>query len=521
MRVRTVISMTVMVGLMVAAGCNRAVRLKSDQRPEPEEKIVQLQLRDGTILQFGEAGGRYVSAGSRVSGLARVIPYDFCNPWDEQKRPHLDDVEFVPRAVPADSVTQYWVQRTDPVATTVLVLVVAAGAVGLAVAIVAAAKDSCPFVYAYDGEHFVFDAEPLGGAICRGLRRTECSRLEHLQAVAGEYRLLLRNEVNETQYLDAMRLRVVDHAPEQWLVPDHAGNLHVVGRPIPPQGAHDEAGRDIARLLGARDGAAWLTHTGALTAEERDLRHHLTVQFPKPRGAQHARLVGNAGTALWGSNMIREMLQLRGAAVGGWYEEIERGGERLTELALFNLREELYLLRVRAERDSGLVDRGFLYGSGPFIAEDRVVEFDVSDLPGEALTLHLDPPKGFWTLDYLAVEYDRDSIAAAPSLTLASARDQDGRDIAGSLRTSDGQYYVMPRNGDWAELTFAALPPVADGQVRSIFLETDGYYEIQIDKSRPEATSLVRQLLNEPGAIVAYSIERYLDWRRQQASLAR
>jgi hypothetical protein len=149
------------------------------------------------------------------------------------------------------------------------------------------------------------------------------------------------------------------------------------------------------------------------------------------------------------------------------------------------------------------------------MVEDRVVEFDVSDLAGEALTLHLDPPKGFWTLDYMAVEYDRDSVATARMLTLERGSDQDGRDIAGPLRESDGQYYVMPRKGDWAELTFTALPPVAGGQVRSVFLETDGYYEIQIDKRRPEETALVQRLLNEPGAIVAYSIGRYLDWRRE------
>jgi len=145
----------------------------------------------------------------------------------------------------------------------------------------------------------------------------------------------------------------------------------------------------------------------------------------------------------------------------------------------------------------------------------------VSDLPGETLTLHLDPPKGFWTLDYMAVAYDRDSVATSRTLILERGSDQDGREIAGSLRESDGDYYVMPRNGDWAELTFAAPAPAAEGQVRSIFLETSGYYEIQIDKRRPEATAQVQRLLNEPGAIVQYSIERYLEWRQQHAALQR
>ena len=69
-----------------------------------------------------------------------------------------------------------------------------------------AGPQSCPFVYSYDGENYIFDAEPLGGAISEGLKKTDYSRLEHLKGVEGKYHLFLRNELEETQYTDAIKL---------------------------------------------------------------------------------------------------------------------------------------------------------------------------------------------------------------------------------------------------------------------------------------------------------------------------
>ena len=506
-----IILMTLTAFLNLSMGCTHTVQIKKEEARVGYEKIVKLMTLDGTIVEFDHEGGRYLPMRNVIAGFARGT---------ERYGQRATAETIVPLSIPADSVTQLWVQRSNPAGTVFAVIGIAAVVI-LAVGLIAVAlKESCPFVYSYDGSRYVFDAEPLGGAICRGLQRAECSRLDYLKAADGEYRLMLRNEVDETQYLDAIRLLVVDHAPDQLIVPDTAGRLHVITQAAPLRAAVDENGRDITSFLRERDGAAWQTHLAGLSPTEADTRHHLTLTFPKPADAKRARLIVNAGTAIWGSNMIREMLQMRGDGVDGWYQEVDRRGPRLWELFSFNLREELYLMKLYVQRDTTLVERGMILGGGPFIAEDRVIEFDVSDLPGETLTIHLNPPKSFWTLDYMAVEYDRDSVATAQALDIVRGSDQDGADIAGPLRQSDGQYYVMPQKGNWAEVSFAALPPPGDNLERSIFLETDGYYEIQTDKSQPQQTELVQRMLNEPGAIAAYSIVRYLEWR-QQAKLDR
>ncbi len=124
-------------------------------------------------------------------------------------------VDGQPFSIAMDEVSHVWLRRRDTAGSIVASFFVGVGivvaAVLVAVAIVAATKDSCPFIYSWNGEEFVFDGEPYGGAITRGLERDDYSELEHLQAAGEIYRLRITNEVRETQFTNLMELWVVDH----------------------------------------------------------------------------------------------------------------------------------------------------------------------------------------------------------------------------------------------------------------------------------------------------------------------
>jgi hypothetical protein len=382
-----------------------------------------------------------------------------------------------------------------------------------------ATKESCPFVYSFNGEQYVFDAEPLGGAISRGLARTDYSRLDHLKPVDGKYNLLLRNEVEETQYLDEMKLVVVDHAETAQIIPDLEGNFRTIEQPVSPSATYDEKGMDLMNFVKSQDDIVWQTHLPRDDSYKgKNLKHRLTFEFPKPAGAQSAQLIANLGTALWGSNMIREMIQLRGDKLHEWYENVNHGGVALLELFHFINREELYFLKVQVQKGDKWVEKGILPGGGPLITENRILEFDIKDIPGDKLTIRLNPPMGFWTMDYIAVEYgNHPAPDAVTEIPLATAFDHNDNNIFENLREVDKSYYIMPQVGDWAKINFDA-PEERPGSKRSVFLKTTGYYEIQIDETQPEKTELIRQLLTTPGKIIEYSLDEYIKWRSQQMS---
>jgi hypothetical protein len=507
---RTFVLFALVAFLNSVIGCHYAAKVPVERLKGGSEKITKVALLDGRTIQFDEDGAMYLSSARKIFGFStKVDSIQF-----QGRGATVRSVEAV--NVPIDSVLQVWVQKTDPVATTLAVIGVAALVAVVVALVVAALKESCPFVYSWDGQKYVFDAEPLGGAICEGLQRSECSRLEYLKPDHDQYRLRFRNEVPETQYLDQVELLVVDHTPEQIIVPDTAGHLHVVTSAQPPVKATDENGKSIGKFVSQRDGLAWQTQmTEAVLKSSSDTRHHLTFEFPKPAGTRHARLIVNAGTAIWGSNMIREMLQMRGSHVDEWYQAVNQKGMKALQLLSFNLREEMYLMKVQVLKNDTFVERALILGGGPFVTEDRVIDLDVSDLSGDKLTLKLDPPKGFWTIDYLALEYDDTAQATPQVIPIAFGTDQDGRDIAPQLAMIDSDRYVMAHMGDWADIGFNA-PPTVPNRSRSIFLKTTGYYEVQIDKTAPEQTALINRLMSEPGTIASYSIERYLEWKQQQ-----
>lgn len=452
-----------------------------------EGKIAEVVFASGETVAFDRYGGTYVKDKGLIRGRTKegnVVEID------------INDVLYVR----VDTLSA----GKSILATVALIPVIFVGLVVLMIPF------SCPYIYSFDGENYVFDAEPLGGSVCRGMERTDYSKLDHLQSVDGKYRLIVRNETDETQYIDETSLIVVDHPPGSRVVPSFDGSMHVVVEPVTPHHAVDEHGTDLEKFLAAPDGIAWQSNLPKDDSYRgQPLRHELIFEFSKPPGASTAKLVVNAGTSLWGSNMIKEMLQLRGEKVDAWYESVRTGGPAVQELIDFNVREELFFLRFYLKEGNDWRFRGWIPAGGPLVTEDRVVNVDLSGITGETVTMRLNPPKGFWALDYFGLEFDDHPAPRVQELTIDTATDRDGAKVAVLLAKKDDRRVVMPSVGDQITLEFEA-PPKIDGAQRTVFLKMSGYYEIHIDKTRPEQKTLISEIVSNEGRIVEYSMEEYL-----------
>ena len=190
------------------------------------------------------------------------------------------------------------------------------------VAVVVATKQSCPFVYSWDGSQYIFDAEPYGGAISRGLERDDYSELEHIREQNGVYKLLVTNEVDETQYTNLMELWVVDHAQGSRVVSDENGMLRSFTGIQKLSAARDRDGNDLLLWLQATDRKIWEPDTVA--GPDGSLRQEVILTFPKPEDATEGTLIANAATGLWGSYMIKRMVELHGRDTSAWLESVDK-----------------------------------------------------------------------------------------------------------------------------------------------------------------------------------------------------
>lgn len=370
---------------------------------------------------------------------------------------------------------------------------------------------SCPYAYAFDGDHYVMDAEPLSGAITRGLERDDLCLLEHVRPSHGAYELMLRNELKETQYLDRIQLRVVDHPRGSTVCTDINGGLHAVTNLAAPTAAHDETGTDFRAVLKSSDHIPWQSMMPTDDSwRDVPLRNELTFTFSRKHGAPSANLVVDAATSQWGSVMMREMMQARGDRLDDWYASVDAHGPALGEMIRFNQREELYFLKVYVREGDEWVQRGWIPGGSPSASELKAIPLDLSGVEGDTVTVRVQPPCGFWSLDYVAMSYDELPVPQSVVVPAKTAMTNDHVDITPTIKDGDGRYYEMKHVGDAAHITFAALPTPAGGE-RSVFLDARGYYHAQIDETRPEQTALIADMLEHNGAVVRYSLQRFAE----------
>lgn len=413
--------------------------------------------------------------------------------------------------LPVDQVQRYWIRTVSTGRTIGLVAGVVGGAFLALGAIVAATKESCPFVYSWNGSEWVFDGEPYGGATTRGLERDDWAELEHLVAEDGEYRILVTNEVPETQYTNRLELVVVDHAPGTRVVADGDGGFHVVRSALRPIEATDEAGRDLTGWLAEEDRRVWEPEPDPFASDHRTT---ITVAFPKPADAERAVLLHRVGTGIWGSYMIKAMLELHGDEVRDWYAGIDSDPGAREALHGWNLREELYALKVEVEGPAGWEEAGVISGGGPFVLESRALPIDPRDAGDDRLRIRVRPPRGFWALDALSVAYGGDDEPLSVwRLPPTRAADRLGRDVRPALTAVDSEYYAMPTNDDRAEVVFQAPPPPAAGVERTVFLHATGWYRIHLDESRAPDRETLRRIATVPGAAARYAAERFHRWQ--------
>jgi hypothetical protein len=468
---------------------------ESDLYTQKDIKIRQILLqRDNLLYIFNEDGARYVKEGGRITGLT----------------PQNELVMVDP-----DSVLYVNVERSDAAGSILASIGVVALVCGVAALIVVATKQSCPFIYSFDGNKYVFDAEPLGGATTKGLERTEYSKMDYLKNVGDSYKILVRNEVEETQYIDELSLLAVMHDKDKEVVPDLHGNFYQIKDPQTPVSARDEKGMNLTKAVCADDNLYWQTKLPVDSSLiSKNYRHELTFTFYKPSNKARAKLIANIGTSLWGSRMIREMLQLYGNSVDSYYEKIDQQGSEYKQMMNFIEAEELYKLKYYTKNGNDWTLQGFINGGGPLVSETRIYDLDLSNITGDSVTLKINPPFGYWTVDYLAIQYDEYSTPKIESLKFESAVNQDGTELRELIKHKDGNYYQMPIVGDYFEAIYLNNTNSSDVKT-TYYLKSSGYYEIHLNKSLPIQFMTLSKFITDPGFIIKYSNERYREWEKQ------
>jgi hypothetical protein len=479
--------------LLVLSGCtvHKVQQLPAASVPQPlpdKERIVGITTMKGEDVRFDEPGATIVSGS--IHGYVKKAAYE----------------------LPMDQVQRLWVdkEQISTGRTIGLVAGIAVGTVVVIAGVIAATKNSCPFIYSWDGTRYVFDAEPYGGAIAKGLEKDDYSELGLLKEEDGQYKLRMTNEVNETQMTNMTELMVVDHPAGTRVVPDVQGKLRTVASPQPMVSAQDAEGHDLLPWLRSTDRLIW--EPPAAPDASGSLQGDIVMTFPKPADASQVKLIANAATGLWGSYMIKKMVELRGRDVGKFYMAVNHSAAARKQLMAWEVREELYQLKVYVEEPTGWEVRGILPGTGPFISKDRILPLDVSHVQGDTLRIRIHPPAGFWALNSFAVDYSADQPVSVQTVKPSTVSDLQGKSELADLIAVDNRYLAMPNMGDTADLTFAA-PARKEGLERAVILHTRGYYKLHVAGTGEPDKATLAAFEKTPGSAEKFAASQYSQWQ--------
>ena len=84
-------------------------------------------------------------------------------------------------------------------------------------------KDSCPFIYAYNGKSYEFIGEIYSGAIHPPLERHDYLPIPNLEPVENEYKVKITNEIKESAHKYD---RIGFPHPDNEVLVDKYGNTH-------------------------------------------------------------------------------------------------------------------------------------------------------------------------------------------------------------------------------------------------------------------------------------------------------
>jgi hypothetical protein len=369
---------------------------------------------------------------------------------------------------------------------------------------------SCPLVYSWDGQDWRLDSGTFGGAITRGLARTDIDNLDHLRVVDGRIRLRMANELAETDYVDRVSLLMVEHPVGTTVAPGTDGSVHVLSALAAPIRATDDRGRDVLPRVAERDDWSWESDLVVrdASAHSPELRDGIDVTFHRPAGSRTARLVVDAHNTPWSAHLLVEMIRAHGSETSAWYAALD-GNPEMARAFGRHLAEQAFL-RVSVQSDDEWVPQGVVWEAGPEIVKRQVIEVDLGALEEDVVTLRLDAPPAFWRIDRVRMEFDGaegpETALSVTSLEASSARTAAGVDVRAVLADADDHHVVL-ETGERVDLTFDA-PDATPGVERTFLLDSHGWYRVHTtDEGKPDR-DVLRRIETEPAGVSRIAVER-------------
>jgi hypothetical protein len=170
-------------------------------------------------------------------------------------------------------------------------------------------------------------------------------------------------------------------------------------------------------------------------------------------------------------------------------------------------------LTVEIDRGNGWQPIATIPTVGPAALREIAVPLPQVDAGRTSLKVRVRGGLGFWRIDRLAMSTRLDSPVQIHRLRPAAARGTGGRDESKTVAAVDRQYQVLELMNERLDLAFD-LPPLPSRHARSVFLSTNGYYNVHPPVQSLWSPGTLKTIRDEPGSFSRFSRDLAREYMR-------
>lgn len=320
--------------------------------------------------------------------------------------------------------------------------------------------ESCPYVYSWDGQRYVLEAEPFGVGWGRALELTTVHLLPSARAEGGTVRLRLTNERPETHFVNSLRLVEIDLGEAPGVVLDVDGRPWALANPEAPVAASDAAGRSILADVSSVDSQSWECAPSSLTPGS-GYEDVLELAFARPGQATEGTLVLTGINTTFSTVMFQHLCRVVGDQAPVLTHAIETDPVLIDQLKDY-LQDAS--LKVSVWNGSAWEAAGAFLPEANAVTFTRGLRIRVPETGGNTVRVRLRGLADVWKIDALQADWSRASVLPTRPMDLTSAITSEGEDVRHLIQADDRDYAILIPP-DQVDLTYATAGRGAPARV--------------------------------------------------------
>lgn len=352
---------------------------------------------------------------------------------------------------------------------------------------------NCPHAYVQNGSTWEFTNTLYTGAVHPALERYDFKTLQDFRPGSSSYALQIRNELDEIQYTNELKLLAVYHQVGETVVSDQFGKIYGVTQKIQPIKVTDDAQNSMIQQVLEADDDAYAFES----SDDSDFSH-LYVNFETKNGLADPILVLRAKNSNWGGFVYHEFTKLFGAKYDEW---VASNAHKTKEQLAKNIDRTGMLLSVEIKDGKNWKQIAKIQLVGERSYNDIAIQIPAQYRQQTHLQFRLKSGFHFWDLDQIYVaSTSQDGLqfveytANAPYNSAAN----------NELLDNDINYFVHKKGEAPLEIVFDGLRP----EPRTLFLKSKGYYRSNQEfEGKPNYAALLQ--IRKNGGFSAFSKEQF------------